>query len=60
MTYRELRAVVNKGSKLRGYPLVDSHNHMVLLGSIQRTELLSALESHTGRERRMQGGGGRR
>jgi len=54
MTYRELREVLKAGAKLRGFPLVDNPDHMILLGSIQRTELIAAIEKHIGRERRMQ------
>ena len=48
MTYKELKAVLKESRKLRGFPLVDNPNHMVLLGSIQRTELIAAIERHIG------------
>ena len=37
--------------KLRGFPLVDSPTQMVLLGSVQRTELINAIEKHIGKEK---------
>merc|ERR1719209_827762 len=53
MTYRELRRVLREGRKLRGFPLVDNPEQMVLLGSIQRTELIGAIEKQIGRDRRL-------
>ena len=40
MNYRELREVLKDGKKLRSFPLVDNPHNMILLGSIQRTELI--------------------
>ena len=54
MSYRELRDVLKDGKKLRSFPLVDRPDKMVLLGSIPRTELISAIERQIGRERRTQ------
>merc|ERR1719167_282629 len=53
MTYKELRKVLKDGRKLRGFPLVDNPDQMVLLGSIQRTELISAIEKQIGKDRRL-------
>merc|ERR1719397_449718 len=53
MSYRELRQTLREGRKLRGFPLVDSPDQMVLLGSIQRTELIQSIERHIGRDRRL-------
>ena len=54
MSYSELRDVLKDGKKLRSFPLVDRPDKMVLLGSIQRTELIGAIERQIGRERRTQ------
>lgn len=54
MTYKELRQVLKDGRNLRGFPLVDSPDSMILLGSIPRTELIGAIESLIGRHRRHQ------
>ena len=53
ITYAELRDVLREGRKLKGFPLVDNPDQMVLLGSIRRQELISAIESQVGRERRL-------
>merc|ERR1719495_3034677 len=53
MTYRELRRVLREGRKLRGFPLVDNPDQMVLLGSIKRTELITAIEKQIGKDRRL-------
>jgi chloride channel 2 len=52
MSYRELREVLTDGKKLRSFPLVDRPDKMVLLGSIQRAELIGAIERQIGKERR--------
>ena len=43
MTYRELRHVLKDGKKLRAFPFVDSPHSMILLGSVQRGELITAI-----------------
>ena len=54
MSYGELRDVLKGGMKLRSFPLVDRPDKMVLLGSIQRTELINAIQRQIGKERRTQ------
>ena len=53
MSYAELRDVLRQGKKLKGFPLVDNSEHMVLLGSIRRQELIAAIEKQIGRDRRL-------
>jgi len=53
MTYKQLREILRDSRKLRGFPLVDNPEQMVLLGSIQRTELISAIEKQIGKDRRL-------
>eukprot|EP00092_Neocalanus_flemingeri_P009389 GFUD01010103.1.p1 GENE.GFUD01010103.1~~GFUD01010103.1.p1 ORF type:complete len:1007 (-),score=275.67 GFUD01010103.1:1080-4100(-) len=53
MTYKQLRNTLRDGRKLRGFPLVDNPDQMVLLGSIQRAELISAIEKQIGKDRRL-------
>merc|ERR1719410_654331 len=53
MSFAELREILRGARKLRGFPLVDSPTQMVLLGSVQRTELITAIEKHIGKERRL-------
>ncbi|XP_065560015.1 chloride channel protein 2-like isoform X2 [Artemia franciscana] len=54
ITFKELRDLLKEGVKIRAFPIVDSPNNMILLGSIQRWELLKVLDLHIGRERRLQ------
>jgi len=53
MSYKELKQSVKEGRKVRSFPLVDNPTNMVLLGSIQRTEIINLIEQHIGRERRL-------
>ena len=54
MTYKSLRQVLKEGKKLRAFPLVDNPDSMVLLGSIQRQELVSSISELIGKQRRHQ------
>nr|CAD7432037.1 unnamed protein product [Timema monikensis] len=54
MTYGQLRDVLKENRNLRGFPLVDSPGSMILLGSIQRMELIKLIEKHIGRDKRLQ------
>ena len=51
MTFNQLREVLRINKKLRGFPLVDNPTQMILLGSVQRTELIAAIEKQVGKER---------
>jgi len=53
MCYRELKEALKDGRKLKGFPLVDNPSQMILLGSIQRRELINAIERHIGKDRRL-------
>ncbi|KZS06049.1 Chloride channel protein 2 [Daphnia magna] len=53
MTFAELKAVIRERQKIRSFPLVDNPRNMVLLGSIQRGELIELVKRHVGHERRM-------
>ncbi|XP_020278463.1 chloride channel protein 2 isoform X6 [Pseudomyrmex gracilis] len=54
ITYEKLKEILKENRKLRGFPLVDNPDCMILLGSIQRLELIKLIEKHIGRERRLQ------
>ncbi|XP_043506072.1 chloride channel protein 2 isoform X3 [Polistes fuscatus] len=54
ITYQRLKEILKENRKLRGFPLVDNPESMILLGSIQRLELIKLIEKHIGRERRLQ------
>ena len=53
MSYNQLKTILKKDKSLKVLPLVDSSEQMILLGSIQRRELVTAIESQVGMERRM-------
>ncbi|XP_035209819.1 chloride channel protein 2-like isoform X3 [Stegodyphus dumicola] len=53
-TYREIKAVLKGNKRLQSFPLVESSESMILLGSVQRIELMRLLERHLGRERRLE------
>ncbi|KAK3864665.1 hypothetical protein Pcinc_029668 [Petrolisthes cinctipes] len=53
ITYRQLKNILKEHKKIRSLPLVDSPDSMILLGSIQRAELISMLEEHLGKDRRL-------
>lgn len=54
ISYQRLKEILKENRKLRGFPLVDNPGSMILLGSIQRLELIKLIEKHIGRERRLQ------
>lgn len=54
ITYSKLKDVLKKNKHLRGLPLVDSPDNMVLLGSVQRYELIKLIDKHIGREKRLE------
>ncbi|XP_075233204.1 chloride channel protein 2 isoform X2 [Lycorma delicatula] len=54
MNYHDLKMVLRENRNLRVFPLVENPENMILLGSIQRLELIKVIERHIGRERRLQ------
>ncbi|XP_053969931.1 chloride channel protein 2 isoform X4 [Anastrepha ludens] len=54
ISYQKLKEVLKTNKTLRSLPLVDSHENMILLGSVQRYELIKMIEKHIGREKRME------
>ncbi|XP_057320349.1 chloride channel protein 2 isoform X2 [Microplitis mediator] len=54
ISYQKLKETLKENRKLRGFPLVDNPDSMILLGSIQRLELIKLIEKQIGRERRLQ------
>lgn len=54
MSYGKLKEILKENRSLRSLPLVDNPESMILLGSIQRIELIKLIERHIGRERRLQ------
>lgn len=53
VTYRDLRQILKLNKRLQSFPLVDSPESMILLGSITRIELLMLINNHLGRKRRL-------
>ncbi|XP_018013594.1 chloride channel protein 2 isoform X3 [Hyalella azteca] len=43
MTYAELKKVLKENRRIKFFPVVDSHTHMILLGSVKRIELVRLL-----------------
>ncbi|TDG46834.1 hypothetical protein AWZ03_006718 [Drosophila navojoa] len=54
ITYQQLKEVLRMNKKLRSIPLVDSPEKMILIGSVQRQELVKLIEEQIGREKRME------
>lgn len=54
MTYEQLKTLLKENRRLQSFPLVEDPESMVLLGSIQRLQLIRLIEKHIGRERRLQ------
>lgn len=54
ISYRFLKNILKKNKHLRSFPLVDSPEHMILLGSVKRSELIKMIEKHIGRDRRLE------
>ena len=53
MSYNQLRTILKADKSLKVLPLVDSSQQMILLGSIQRRELVAAIERQVGMDRRL-------
>ncbi|XP_037944560.1 chloride channel protein 2-like [Teleopsis dalmanni] len=54
ISYLKLKEVLKANKTLRSLPLVDTPDNMILLGSVQRYELIKMIEKHIGREKRME------
>jgi len=54
MSYRELKLLIKNNKEIGSFPLVETSENMILLGSIPRHHLMKEIERHTGRERRIQ------
>ncbi|XP_059609893.1 chloride channel protein 2 isoform X2 [Phlebotomus argentipes] len=54
ITYQELKEVLKANKTLRGFPLVDDPENMILLGSVQRFELIKMIDKHIGRDKRLE------
>lgn len=54
ITYQSLKNILKKNKHIRSFPLVDSPENMILLGSVQRHELIKMIDQHIGREKRLE------
>lgn len=54
ISYQSLKDILKQNKHLRGLPLVDSPDNMILLGSVQRFELIKMIDKHIGREKRLE------
>lgn len=54
ISYQSLKNVLKQNKHLRSLPLVDSPDNMILLGSVQRHELIKMIDKHIGREKRLE------
>lgn len=54
ISYQRLKEVLKENKTLRSLPLVDSPDNMILLGSVQRYELIKMIDKHIGREKRLE------
>lgn len=54
ITYEKLKEVLLECKNLVRFPLVDSPNKRILVGSITRLQLIRLIERHIGRKRRIQ------
>jgi chloride channel 2 len=53
-SYKQLRDLLGSHARINCFPLVESRQNMILLGSVQRHELAHILSQQLGRERRLQ------
>lgn len=54
ISYQSLKTVLKQNKHLRSLPLVDTPENMILLGSVQRHELIKMIDKHIGREKRLE------
>lgn len=54
ISYQALKEILKMNKQLRSLPLVDSPDNMILLGSVQRFELIKMIEKQVGREKRLE------
>merc|ERR1719259_130302 len=45
LTYKAIREILRTNRRIKFFPLVDSEEHMILLGSVRRVELVTAVVS---------------
>ncbi|GAB6018690.1 hypothetical protein CHUAL_000366 [Chamberlinius hualienensis] len=53
-SYRDVDKLLETAPKIKTFPIVESHDSRILIGSIPRRELVRMMLRHFGRERRLQ------
>jgi chloride channel 2 len=54
ISYQKLKEILKANKQIRSLPLVDDPDGMILLGSVQRYELIKLIEKQIGREKRLE------
>lgn len=54
ISYQALKEVLKQNKQLRSLPLVDNPDNMILLGSVQRFDLIKMIDKHIGRDKRLE------
>ncbi|XP_021693329.1 chloride channel protein 2 [Aedes aegypti] len=54
ISYQKLKNVLKQNKTLRCLPIVESPENPILLGSVQRFELIQMLDNHIGRKKRLE------
>lgn len=54
ISYLTLKDTLKQNRHLRSFPLVDNPESMILLGSVQRLELIKLIDKQIGRDKRLQ------
>ncbi|XP_055916791.1 chloride channel protein 2-like [Eupeodes corollae] len=53
MNYKELKGLLVKNQHIRSWPLVDNPDNMILLGAVQRSELMEMVQRQISKEKRL-------
>lgn len=54
ISYATLKSILKQNKHLRSLPVVDTPENMILLGSVQRHELIKMIDRQIGREKRLE------
>ncbi|KXJ80430.1 hypothetical protein RP20_CCG025170 [Aedes albopictus] len=54
ISYHKLKNILKSNKQLRCLPIVESPDNPILLGSVQRLELIQLLDNHVGRKKRLE------
>jgi chloride channel 2 len=54
ISHQKLKDILKANKQLRSLPLVDDPDSMILLGSVQRYELIKLIEKQIGRDKRLE------